>query len=45
MKKVDVIIKKEDVILVKNTNTTWYKRLWNLISNPFRYLFTGTLQY
>jgi hypothetical protein len=23
------------------TGEAWYKRLWFLISNPFRYLFTG----
>ena len=27
------------------TGETWYKRLWYMISNPFRYLFIGRVKF
>ena len=27
------------------SSVRWYERLWYLISNPFRYLFTGKIKY
>lgn len=27
------------------TGEPWYVRLWYLLSNPFRYLFTGKMRY
>jgi len=32
---------KNDYSVTITTGEIWYKRLWYLISNPFRYLFTG----
>jgi len=44
-----------DVMLYKNpkkgmgilliTNNKFFKRLWYMITNPFRYLFTGKIRY
>lgn len=27
-----------------STDLVWYKRLWNLIANPFRYIFKGEIK-
>ncbi len=27
------------------TSTKWYRRVYNLLTNPFRYIFNGKLQY
>ncbi len=27
------------------TKTKWYKRLWNIVSNPFYYIFCGKIKY
>ena len=34
---------KNNVVIT--TGMKWYTRLWYMISNPFRYLFTGKLLY
>lgn len=30
------------VLYIHQNQYPWYKRLWLVISNPFRYIFTGT---
>lgn len=32
-------------IEIKSVSKKWYKRVWILISNPFRYVFTGKIVY
>jgi hypothetical protein len=32
---------KDDYSVTITTGEAWYKRLWFLLTNPFRYLFTG----
>lgn len=39
----DVILWGKGVMI--NSNEEWYMRLWYLISNPFRYLFTGKVKF
>jgi hypothetical protein len=31
--------------LLIEAKTSWYKRLWYVISNPFLYVFTGKIRY
>jgi hypothetical protein len=45
-KSANVILyyKKTNAVVI-TSGETWYIRLWYLISNPFRYLFTGLIKY
>jgi len=47
VKKPDVILNSDlkDSITIKNPGSSWYRRLWNIISNPFMYLITGKIRY
>jgi len=31
--------------VIITTGEAWYMRIWLLLSNPFRYLFTGRVRY
>jgi len=46
MKNTDIWVKlnKESALII-NSNTPFFKRVWNLLTNPFYYLFTGKLRY
>ena len=45
-KSANVILyyKKTNAVVI-TSGETWYIRLWYLISNPFRYLFTGRVRH
>lgn len=51
IKKEDIMEKKKPDFQAHNTSavvvgtSSFWVRLWNLISNPFRYLFTGEVHY
>lgn len=36
---------KNDKCLTITTGEAWYKRIWFLVSNPFRYLFVGRVKF
>lgn len=40
----DVAIDANGIIFTAGT-TSWYVRLWYLISNPFRYIFLGKIKW
>jgi hypothetical protein len=41
----DLELAKEPTTIVITSISPWYMRLWYLVSNPFRYLFTGKIVY
>lgn len=41
-KKIDIVLKDKGITFYSSEN--WYLRLWILISNPFRYIFTGKIK-
>ena len=46
LKQANVHLYPKDTLGVTITSgEAWYMRIWLLLSNPFRYLFTGSVRY